>query len=77
MIEIFETKMKKLDFEYCECGCHNHAATMKGMHYTIYNDLQGNYTARRGHSILGFTLGVCKSFKAAENLCQKDYDKTP
>jgi hypothetical protein len=32
-----------LNWEYCECGCHQHAANLAGIHYSIYNDLQGTY----------------------------------
>lgn len=35
--------LRKLNWKYCECGCHCHEVTVGGSYYSIYNDLQGAY----------------------------------
>lgn len=65
--------MKKLNFEYCECGCHCYSASSKGIGYTIYNDLKGNFHLVRGHKY-GVDMGIHKDLKVAEDLAQKDWD---
>jgi hypothetical protein len=77
-----EKKMREhpIQFEYCECGCHCHAAYSKGIGYTIYNSLQGNtpLSLRRGHGILGTQIGPLRdSFEACVKAAQDDFDKIP
>lgn len=36
----------KLNWEYCECGCHCHIASIGGHHFALYQDLQGGYFLR-------------------------------
>jgi len=54
-----------LNFKYCECGCHGHECSVMGNHYWLYNDLNGNFTLKSGHGIMGFTIGRYKSFEEA------------
>lgn len=65
--------MKKLKFEYCECGCHCFTASSKGIGYTIYDDLKGNLHLVRGHKY-GAELGTFKDYEEAEAVAQKDWD---
>lgn len=69
--------MKKLEFEYCECGCKCSSAGSKGIYYSLYNDLKGNYTLRRGHGHYGHELGIFQDYKKAVETAQKDWDEQP
>jgi hypothetical protein len=69
-----------IQFEYCECGCHCHAAYSKGIGYTIYNSLKGknSLSLRRGHGILGTQIGPLRdSFEECVKAAQDDFDKIP
>lgn len=69
-----------IQFEYCECGCHCHAAYSKGIGYTIYNDLKSkkSLTVRRGHGIYGIQIGPKFSdWNEAVKAAQDDWDKIP
>lgn len=41
---------KTLPWKYCECGCHQHELDAQGRHFTIYNDLRGNFIVAEGHN---------------------------
>lgn len=64
-------KIKKLHFEYCECGCHGHEANLGTAHYWIYNDLKGNFQLHKGHGWMAPVLGTYTSFTAAKEEAQK------
>jgi hypothetical protein len=69
-----------IQFEYCECGCHCHAAQSKGIDYTIYNSLKGNtpLSLRRGHGVFGRQIGPLRdSFEECVKAAQDDFDKIP
>ena len=71
--------LSKLEFEYCECGCHGHEAARKGLYYWIYNDLGDppKFYLNNGHGFLGVRIGVYKSFEEAEAAAQLHYDNHP
>lgn len=63
----------KLDFEYCECGCHGHEASPgMNVHYWIFNDLKGTYRLHRGHGWMSPVISTHKSFKDAEKAALDD-----
>jgi hypothetical protein len=67
-------KQKKINWEYCECGCHGHEATVKGTHYWVFNDLgpkrDGNgslFHLHRGHGFMGVKLGEFDGFETVDS----------
>ena len=70
-LNIKTAKQVMLKFTYCECGCHCHEATSGRMHFTIYNDLGGNFYLNQGHGICAAQIKVFKSFQACVNLAMR------
>lgn len=78
--EVKQMREHPIQFEYCECGCHCHAAYSKGIGYTIYNNLEKKnaFSLRRGHGILGTQLGPkYNDFHDAVVAAQADFDNIP
>ena len=40
--------MRRLRFEYCECGCKCHEGGLGSYTFSLFNDLGGNYYLSRG-----------------------------
>ncbi len=78
--ELKKMRAHPIQFEYCECGCHCHAAYSKGIGYTIYNNLEKKnaFSLRRGHGILGTQIGPKRnSFEECVKAAQEDFDNIP
>lgn len=54
--------MKKLDFEYCECGCHGFELSVAGQYFWVNDDLKGNYDVHSGHGWISHRLIRLKSW---------------
>lgn len=67
--------MAGLQFEYCECGCKGHAASVGPWHYWIFNDLLTSYTLHRGHGHSSPVIGKFDTFPRAKRAAQADVDE--
>ena len=66
-----QKKSKRVDWEYCECGCHGHELRLGPLYYWMFNDLGRGGSAKRfhlntDHSGLGSRLGSFSSFEEAD-----------
>lgn len=72
------SKKHKLNWEYCECGCHQHTASIAGVHYSMFNDLKGGYflgvNSHRAYWREDGNLKF-KSFEDADEAAWKDAQK--
>ena len=75
-------KNKGLNFEYCECGCHGHSASMANIHYWLYNDLkhkENSFKLHQGHGWISPLIKTFASFEAAvdfaNEMAQKEFNK--
>ena len=74
-------KFKRIQFEYCECGCHGSASYIEGFkagwgpQYWVYNDLRGNYELYRGHGRYGGKVGDFKSYQKVLDLVNEQFAK--
>lgn len=39
----------RLPWKYCECGCKSSVLEIGGLHFSLYNDLQGGYFLSEQH----------------------------
>lgn len=69
-----KTKIK-LNFEYCECGCHGYAADAESFSYSIYWDLRENFYTHRGHGLTGYRIGTYNSYNVAKEACNQDAER--
>ena len=60
---------RKLDWKYCECGCHGHEVAVGSLYLWLFNDLEkpkAAYTLHKGHGWLSPKIGKFDSFDAAD-----------
>jgi hypothetical protein len=67
-----QKKSKRVNWEYCECGCHGHELLLGPLYYWMFNDLgRGGSTKHfhlnTRHSDLGDHLGSFSSFEEADS----------
>jgi hypothetical protein len=68
----------KLDFEYCECGCHGFEAKNYWIYSLVGHELDGHekietpHLAVKGHKY-GVILGWFKTWKQAKAACLKSF----
>lgn len=64
--------MRKINWEYCECGCKCHTALEEGKTFSIFNDLKGTFYLYRNMSWGDRTpLGKHESFDAASTALEE------
>lgn len=62
-------KYKRLNWEYCECGCKGYEISFGTVHYWLFWDIRGNnkYHLRKGHGfVMSDPIGVYESFDDAD-----------
>ena len=59
--------MKKLDWKYCECGCHGHEVSVGSVDLWLYNDLKGKFYLHRGHGHSSEAISVLPTWEAAND----------
>ncbi len=60
---------RKIQFEYCECGCHGNTLQAAGRCFWIYQNLDGRdktFTLHAGHGPLARKIGTYNWFREAE-----------
>lgn len=60
---------KRLDWEYCECGCKGYSVSFGTVHYWLFWNIRGDkkYYLYKGHGfILSDPIGVYDSFDDAD-----------
>lgn len=66
---------KKLNFEYCECGCHGFELSVAGQYFWVFDDLKGSFHVHSGHSSCTKRLGSFKSWNAVHSYVRKQLKK--
>ncbi|MDP2933822.1 MAG: hypothetical protein Q8N81_06890, partial [bacterium] len=71
-----EKKSTRIQWEYCECGCHGYELQLGHAYYWMFNDLGEGGSSKpfhlhTGHSGLGEHIGSFSSFKAADRAARE------